>query len=91
MFRISLCASILPAAVNARLASVCSSAVSCAARAAASKKPTVPETEMESDDFTDDDFAWLDEFFDEGFGDSIDFIPEDEAKFLAAETKPRTP
>ncbi|CUE73082.1 Hypothetical protein, putative [Bodo saltans] len=91
MFRISLCAAMLPAALSARVSSMMAPAAisSSAMRALSSKKSA--DLDVESDDFTDDDFAWLDEFFDEGLGDAIDFIPEDEARFLAAETKPRTP
>jgi hypothetical protein len=92
MFRISLCAAMLPAALSARLSSMVAPAtISSSAKRALSSKKSAVDLDTESDDFTDDDFAWLDEFFDEGFGDAIDFIPEDEARFLAAETKPRTP
>lgn len=83
----------VPAVLSARLAAMVAPAAisSTAMRSLSSKKPIAAEFDAESDDFSDEDFAWLDEFMDEGFGDSIDFIPEDEARFLAAETKPRTP
>jgi hypothetical protein len=50
------------------------------------KVPDLSEDD-EVDDFTDDEFDWLNELFDEGFGDSIEFLPESEKKFLADEKK----
>lgn len=87
---------LVPLAIRSRLAGFLAApapvALASAQRAYAAKKSDAEE-DLDDDALFDGNFGYLDEFLglDEGFGDSIDFLPEEEAKLLFAETPRSTP